>query len=92
MDKKRRRTLIGEQDTASRSGQEETYTHGRADGCHHRDTWRNTLLGSRALPPGCTELSEEHILLGEQIVPSKSFWNMLDTLGGNILVYKDQLP
>jgi hypothetical protein len=28
----------------------------------------------------------------EQIVPSKSFWNMLDTLGGNILVYKDQLP
>lgn len=38
----------------------------RADGCHHRGTWRNTLLGSRALPPGCTELSEEHILLGEQ--------------------------
>ena len=59
----------------------------RADGCHHRGTWRSTLLGSRALPPGCTELSEEHILLGEQIVPSKSFWNMLDTLGGNILQY-----
>jgi hypothetical protein len=39
---------------------------GRADGCHHRGTWRNTLLGSGALLPGCTELSEEHILLGEQ--------------------------
>ena len=57
---------MGEQDTATKSEQEEKYAHGRADGRYYRGTWRNTLLGSRTLPPGCTELLEEHILLGEQ--------------------------
>jgi hypothetical protein len=54
----------------------------RADGCHHRGAWRNTLLGSRALPPGCTELSEEHILLGEQRAATRVYEGLRESFVG----------
>ena len=61
VDKKRRRTHSWEGKTLPPgAGKRRSTLMDRADGCHHRGTWRNTLLGSRVLQPGCMELSEEH--------------------------------